>query len=440
MSQEDLGAFAKGERIMEIKESLRRSIHEQLLEARAASRVLRSSADEQRVLALKEMATALAASHASILGANRLDMQDAEAQGLSGAMLDRLRLDEERLQAMEASLLEIADSADPIGGLEERVRRPSGIEVARMRIPLGVIAMIYEARPNVTADAAALCLRSGNAVVLRGGKEARHSNREIALRLQEGLAKASLPVSSVTLIREPEREGILAIIQADELVDLAIPRGGEGLIRFVVEHARVPVVQHYKGVCHVYVDEEADLEQAIQIVVNGKVQRPGVCNATECVLIHETVAAEFLPRLWAELEQAGVELRCDERALGFLPTAEGTVEAGVDDFGREFLALILALKVVSSTEEAIAHVERFGSKHTEAICTQNPETAARWQLEVDASCVVVNASTRFNDGGELGLGAEMGISTTKLHAYGPMGLRELTARKFVVLGEGQVRA
>lgn len=423
----------KGARAIEEK------VHTALRSAREAARRLRASSDAQRTAAIRAMADALGAATRSILAANAEDLEAAEARGTRGALLDRLRLDEGRLAAVAEGMRGVADLPDPLGRLEDETRRPNGLRVARRRIPLGVVGMIYEARPNVTADAAALCVRSGNAVVLRGGSEALRSNRAIAAALSEGLAEAGLPKESVVFVDETDRTAILALIQAHGLVDLVIPRGGEGLIRFVVEHARVPVVQHFKGVCHVYVDAAANLEKARDIVLNAKTQRPGVCNAAEALLVHQAIAERFLPEVGRALRAAGVELRCDPASLRILGAGEGIVAASDDDFGREFLDLVLAVRVVPDLDAALEHVERYGSFHTEAIVSEDPVAQERWLAEVDASCVVVNASTRFNDGGELGLGAEMGISTTKMHAYGPMGVQELTARKFVVIGDGQVR-
>jgi glutamate-5-semialdehyde dehydrogenase len=312
-------------------------------------------------------------------------------------------------------------------------RRPNGIAVGQVRIPLGVVAMIYEARPNVTVDAAALCIKSGNAVMLRGGKEAAHSNAALGALVREAVASAGLPPDAVVIVPPLSRDETRELVGLTGLIDLVIPRGGEGLIRFVAEHARVPVIQHYKGVCHLYVDEDADLDMALALVENGKLSRPGVCNALECVLVHRSVASGILPRVGA---LHGLELRGDAETCALVPTAKRATDA---DYGFEFLAPILAAKVVGSLDEAIEHIARFGSNHTEVICTRSYARAQRFLREVDASMVLVNASTRFNDGGELGLGAEIGISTTKLHAYGPMGLQSLTALKWIAYGEGQTR-
>jgi glutamate-5-semialdehyde dehydrogenase len=361
---------------------------------------------------------------ADILAANEVDL--AKAKGENPAFLDRLRLDRKRLGAITQALVEVASLPDPVGEIVESQTRPNGLRVDRVRAPLGVVLMIYESRPNVTAEAAALCLRSGNAALMRGGSEALQTNSVIA---------DCFPQDSVQLV-PPDRTLLDELLQLDEHIDLCIPRGGPSLIRFIADRARVPVIKHYQGVCHLYVAADADLDMAVRIAVNAKAQRPGVCNALECLLVDERIAPTALPRLAFALREAGVELRCDERAL---PLAAGGVAAMADDFGREFLDLKLAVAVVDGIDGALRHIARYGSRHTEAIVTKDPQIANRFMNEVDASCVLWNASTRFNDGGELGLGAEIGISTSKLHAYGPMGLRELTCTRYVVRGDGQVR-
>jgi glutamate-5-semialdehyde dehydrogenase len=315
-------------------------------------------------------------------------------------------------------------------------RLPNDLLVGRQRLPLGVIGMVYEARPNVTVDAAALCLKAGNAVLLRGGKEAAETNAALGGIIRRTLAEAGLPEDAVAIVPATDREGIKEMVGLTGLIDLVIPRGGEGLIRFVAENARVPVLNHFKGVCHLFVDETADVDMAVALCVNGKVQRPGVCNALECLLVHEGVAATHLPKIARALIDKGVQIRGCARTLELVP---GAVAATDDDWGTEFLDLVLAVRVVRDIDAALAHVDRYGSNHSEAICTQHHSRAQRWLREVDASCVLVNASTRFNDGGQLGLGAEIGISTSKLHAYGPMGLEGLTTEKWVVLGDGQIR-
>jgi glutamate-5-semialdehyde dehydrogenase len=361
---------------------------------------------------------------ADILAANEVDL--AKAKGENPAFLDRLRLDRKRLKAIAQALAEVASLPDPVGEIVESQTRPNGLRVDRVRAPLGVVLMIYESRPNVTAEAAALCLRSGNAALLRGGSEALQTNSVIA---------DCFPQDSVQLV-PPDRTLLDELLQLDEHIDLCIPRGGPSLIRFIADRARVPVIKHYQGVCHLYVAADADLDMAVRIAVNAKAQRPGVCNALECLLVDARIAPTALPRLAPALREAGVELRCDERAL---PLVSGGVAAMADDFGREFLDLKLAVAVVDGIDGALRHIARYGTRHTEAIVTADPQIASRFMNEVDASCVLWNASTRFNDGGELGLGAEIGISTSKLHAYGPMGLRELTCTRYVVRGDGQVR-
>jgi len=337
---------------------------------------------------------------------------------------------------MAQAVREVAALADPVGVVTRRETLANGIVVERVRIPLGVVAMIYEARPNVTADAAALCLMAGNAVILRGGSEAIHSNRAIAAALHEALRAHGLPEAAVTLVEDLSRETMLALLQLSDIIDLAIPRGGEGLIRFVTEHARVPVIKHYKGVCHLYVDGSADLTVALNLLVDGKTSRPGVCNALETLLVHRDIASVFLPRAAAALIERGVTLCGDEATRALLPAARAATE---DDYAAEFLDLIIAIRVVDSIEQAIAHIRRYGSDHTEVIATNDEATAQRFVQSLRSAVVMVNASSRFSDGGQLGLGAEIGISTTRLHAYGPMGAESLTIERFVVRGDGQVR-
>lgn len=385
---------------------------------------------------LRNMADALEAQRGAILAANARDLQQATAKGIQGAMLDRLRLDESRLGGIANAVREIAALPDPVGLVTRSETRPNGLEVERVRIPLGVIAMIYEARPNVTADAAALCLMAGNAVILRGGSEALHSNMAIAAALHTALEKYDLPVAAVTLIEDLRRETMVELLQLSDIVDLAIPRGGEGLIRFVAEHARVPVIKHYKGVCHLYVDASADEALALNLLVDGKTSRPGVCNALETLLVHRDVAASFLPQAVRVLQERGVELRGCERSRALV---EGLRPATDDDYAAEFLDLILAVRVVDDLGTAIGHIQRFGSDHTEVIATRDDQAARRFVQAIRSAVVMVNASSRFSDGGELGLGAEIGISTTRLHAYGPMGAEALTVERFIVRGEGQVR-
>ena len=368
---------------------------------------------------------------------NEKDLAAGREKGLSAAMLDRLALTDKVIDSMVVGLREVAALPDPVGEIDEMVKRPSGIMVGRMRIPLGVIGMIYESRPNVTVDAAALCLKAGNAILLRGGSEAIHSNLALAKVLQDALASEKINPAAIQVMPTTDREAVNVMLSLEEYIDLIIPRGGEGLIRFVAENSRIPVLKHYKGVCHVFVDADADPEMAVNIVVNGKCQRPGVCNAVETLLVHKDIAATFLPQAAAELTAAGVELRGCHRTKAILPDIKDAVE---DDWPAEFLDLILAVKVVDDLDAALDHIDQYGSQHTETIVTNNYANGQRFIREVDASAVMINASTRFSDGGQFGLGAEIGISTTKLHAYGPMGLKELTTRKFIVYGDGQIRS
>ncbi len=367
---------------------------------------------------------------------NDKDLKNGAENGLSKAMLDRLRLSDAVVDSMVTALHEVAALPDPVGKIENFVKRPNGLLVGRMRVPLGVVAMIYEARPNVTVDAAALCLKAGNGVILRGGSEAIHSNLALAEILKKALRSQNIDGDVVQVIPTTDRRAIAHLLTLDGDIDLVIPRGGEGLIRFVAENSRIPVLKHYQGVCHLFIDKDADLAKAVPLVINSKTQRPGVCNALEGLLIHQDVAAEYLPVLVAALTEKGVELRGCPKSTAISPQIGGAAD---DDWGQEFLDLILCVKVVRDFEEAKSYIQQYGSQHTESIVTENYSTAQRFIAEIDASAVMVNASTRFNDGGELGLGAEIGISTTKLHAYGPMGLEELTTRKFVVYGQGQVR-
>jgi glutamate-5-semialdehyde dehydrogenase len=405
--------------------------------ARAAARSLARAKRADKDAALRAIAARIRASSGPLLAANQSDVARFRAsESATPALVDRLTLTDARLENIARAVDEITAQEDPIGAVTTMTRRPNGLLVGQVRIPLGVIAMIYEARPNVTVDAAALCLKSGNAVLLRGGSEARDSNAALVTLVRAALADASLPPDAVQLVPPGDRDAIRALLSMTGLIDLAIPRGGEGLVRFVAEHAKVPVIQHYQGVCHLYVDRGADRETAISLVIDGKAVRPGVCNALECLLVHEAEAAVLLPALAERAATHAVELRGCPRTVALVPSA---VPAAPEDYGREFLDKILAVRVVTGIDEALAHVEKYGSLHTEAICTPSYEHAQRWLASVDASCVLVNASTRFNDGGELGLGAEIGISTSKLHAFGPMGLDSLTSKKWIVYGEGQVR-
>jgi glutamate-5-semialdehyde dehydrogenase len=407
------------------------------LAARAAARRVAKATAAERRTALDAMSAAVRARAAEILAANALDIAAAEARGLAAPMIDRLRLDPRRIEGIAAAIDEVAGQDDLVGRIERTETRPNGLEVARMRIPLGVIAIIYESRPNVTTDAAALCLKAGNACILRGGSEAFHSNRALGAAVAAGLAAAGLPAEAVQIVPSTDREVVKALLQLEDLIDLVIPRGGEGLIRFVAETSRIPVIKHYKGVCHLYVHERADLDMAEALVLNAKVSRPSACNSLETVLVDRSVAAAFVPRVVAALVLAGVEVRGDDEVqrLG----GEIVRAASSDDWYAEYLALIVAVRIVDDYQAAVAHIERYGSEHTETIVTADDAIAARFLREVGSSTVLHNASTRFADGGELGLGAEIGISTTRLHAYGPMGAEGLTTTKFVVRGTGQTR-
>jgi glutamate-5-semialdehyde dehydrogenase len=411
-------------------------IRTQALACRDAATAIAALDNGARRLLLLDMAQAIDSHADAILAANEKDMAQASAKGVQGAMLDRLRLDASRVAVIANAVREVADLPDPVGQVTRRDQLPNGLAIERVRIPLGVITMIYEARPNVTADAAALCLKAGNAVILRGGSEALHSNSAIAAALHAALEKHGIPAAAVTLVEDLRRETMVELLQLADIIDLAIPRGGEGLIRFVTEHARVPVIKHYKGVCHLYVDKAADLALALDLLIDGKTSRPGVCNALETLLVHRDVAASFLPMAAAALRQRGVELRGDERSRDQVPDM---AVASEDDYAAEFLDLILAIRVVDDVDDAIAHIRRYGSDHTEVIATADQATADAFVHALRSAVVMVNASSRFSDGGELGLGSEIGISTTRLHAYGPMGAESLTIERFVVRGEGQVR-
>ena len=411
-------------------------IREQALRCRDAAQALAQLDSVAKDALLESMARALEDDADAILAANARDLEAARARGTGGAMLDRLTLDPARLAGIARALREVAALPDPVGQVTRRETRPNGIRVERVRVPLGVIAMIYEARPNVTADAAALCIKAGNGVILRGGSEAIHSNTAIAAALQRAIGEAGLDPAVLTLVTDLRRETMLELLQLTDIVDLAIPRGGEGLIRFVAEHARVPVIKHYKGVCHLYVDRAADLELALRLLLDGKASRPGVCNALEKLLVHADVAARFLPAAGAALRARKVEIRGDVATRALLPDA---APASEDDYAAEFLDLVIAVRVVDDLAQAIDHVRRYTSDHTEVIATTDEAAARRFVDSLRSAVVMVNASSRFSDGGELGLGAEIGISTTRLHSYGPMGLEALTVERFVVRGQGQVR-
>ncbi|KJS01120.1 MAG: gamma-glutamyl phosphate reductase [Desulfobulbaceae bacterium BRH_c16a] len=416
--------------------TLEQQISDLAKKAKAASISLMALSTVVKNNVLLKVAELLIEEKETIQQENDKDLKNGEEKGLSPAMLDRLRLSDAVIHSMVTALHEICALADPIGKVEELAKRPNGLLVGRMRVPLGVIAMVYESRPNVTVEAAALCIKTGNAAILRGGSEAIHSNIVLAGILQKALISQHVDKDVVQVIPTTERQAVTHLLTLDEYIDLVIPRGGEGLIRFVSQNSRIPVLKHYKGVCHLYVDKDADLAKTVPLVINSKTHRPGVCNALEGLLIHEEVAAEILPILVTALIAKGVELRGCAKSTAISSRINKAVES---DWGTEFLDLILCVKIVKDFEEAKAYIIQYGSQHTETIVTENYSTAQRFINEIDASAVMVNASTRFNDGGELGLGAEIGISTTKLHAYGPMGLEELTTRKFIVYGQGQVR-
>lgn len=404
--------------------------------ARAASAQLSRASSGSKNNALKNMAQNLISKAEYIISENKKDVEEAINKGLSPAMIDRLTLTPDRLKKVADGLREVAALTDPVGEMIHMWTRPNGLKVGRMRIPLGVIGIIYESRPNVTADAAGLCIKSGNAVILRGGSETIRSNMAIGQILRDALSEQGLPEDGVQIIPVTDRNAVLEMLKLDELIDLIIPRGGEGLIRFVAENSRIPVLKHYKGVCHIFVDESADLEIAKNICINAKVQRPGVCNSMETMLVHEKVAETFLPVVSKELLDLKVELRGCEKTKQIVPEV---LEATESDWYEEYLDLILSIKVVKNMEDAIEHIDKYGSMHTESIITESYSNSQYFVNGVNSSTVMVNASTRFSDGFELGLGAEIGISTSKLHAFGPMGLEELTTTKFIVLGEGQIR-
>ena len=386
---------------------------------------------------LVQMATALEAAEVGLQQENEKDLQAAREKGMAAAMLDRLTLTGDRIKAMADGLREVAALPDPVGEVTGMWLRPNGIQVGRQRIPLGVIGIIYESRPNVTADAAGLCLKSGNAVVLRGGSEAIHSNRAIGAVLQQVMVSMGLPAAALQVVTTSDRNAVTELLKLEEQIDLIIPRGGEGLIRFVSEHSRIPVIKHYKGVCHTYVDAAADLQMAEQICINEKVQRPGVCNSMETLLVHRDVADQFLPQITAAMRNNGVELRGCEKSRQIVADMNPASE---EDWHAEYLDLILAVRVVDGYPQAKEHIEAYGSLHTEVIITESYPLAQQFLREINSSVVMVNASSRFSDGNQLGLGAEIGISTSKLHSFGPMGLEDLTTRKFVVLGNGQIRS
>jgi len=404
--------------------------------ARAAARELARATTETKNAALCAMAAEIRAQSAQLLEANRADVEHAKAQGRDAAFVDRLTLTDQSIAQMAAGLEQVAELPDPIGEITGRQRRPTGIEVGRMRVPLGVIGIIYESRPNVTADAAGLCIKAGNACILRGGSEALHSNQAIAACVRAGLRTAGLPETAVQVVETADRAAVGVLITMNEYVDIIVPRGGKALIERLMRESRIPMIKHLDGICHVYVDDRADLDMAVRIADNAKTQRYGTCNTMETLLVAESIASAFLPRIAAIYRAKGVEMRGDEATRRLLPDAKPATEA---DYGTEWLAPVVSVRVVAGLDAAIDHIERFGSKHTDAIVTEDPANAQRFLREVDSASVMVNASTRFADGYEYGLGAEIGISNDKLHARGPVGLEGLTSQKFIVLGHGEVR-
>ncbi len=418
-------------------------LHEIGRNARAASRLLATVSAEKKNAALLAMAEELIAQKATLLAANALDLDAGKKNGLSESMLDRLRLDEKRLSTMAEGIRTAASLPDPVGRILKEWTKENGLRFQKISVPIGVIGIIYESRPNVTSDAAVLCLKAGNACILRGGSEAIHSNRAIAAALQTGLAKAGLPAAAIQLIPTTDREAVRILCEMNDSLDCIIPRGGKGLIETVTKYAMMPVIKHYDGICAVYVDKSADLAMAREIILNGKCQRPGVCNAVETLLLHREIVAEFFHHAGSALLDAGVELRCDAATRSLLPESLQThsliKEASEEDFRTEFLALILAVKVVDSIEDAILHIETLGSHHSDAIVTSDAAAAEQFLNGVDSATVYWNASTRFTDGGEFGFGCEIGISTDKLHARGPMALEELTSYKYLIRGKGQIR-
>ena len=415
---------------------LEKEIKELTKKARQAKYSLRQANSEQKNQVLEKIAQLLVEKQEVVLSANQKDLEQGKKKGLSSALLDRLRLTPERISSMAEGVKELVKLEDPVGKITSIWKRPNGLLVGRMRIPLGVIFMIYEARPNVTIESACLCLKSGNAIILRGGSEAFNSNLALGEIITDALSQVGLDPASVQVVPTTDRKAVDILLTMEDYIDLVIPRGGEQLIRKVVEQSRIPVLKHYKGVCHIFIDREADLNKAWEICYNAKVQRPSVCNAMETLLVDEKVAEKFLPEMAKKLESAGVEIRGCEKTCQLIPQAKPAME---QDWYEEYLDLILAVRVVKGIEEAIEHIQKYGSDHTEAIITENYSRAMEFIQRVDSSSVMVNASTRFSDGFQYGLGAEIGISTTRLHAYGPMGLEELTVCKFIVLGDGQIR-
>ncbi len=421
---------------MAIAEDLQQVCQDTAEKAKAASAALALVSGAQKNAWLRSSAKLLRENASSLIETNQQDIDAAPDYGLTDAQVDRLRLNEDRIEGIASALEEIAMLPDPIGEVIESNIRPNGLQVTKVRAPMGVVFFIYESRPNVTADAAAICIKSGNAVILRGGKEAMHSSRAIVQLLSQAAAEHGIPAGAVQLVQTTDRAAVGHFLKLNELIDVAIPRGGEGLIRRVTQDATMPVIKHFEGNCHVYVDAAADLEKALAILVNSKCHRLGVCNACESLLVHTSVAAEFLPMAGKALQENGVEIRGDARTCYLVPGAVAAEEA---DFKREYLDAIISVKVVETLDEAISHINAYGSHHTDAIVTRDLETSRKFATCVDSSAVMINASTRFNDGGEFGLGAEIGISTDKFHARGPCGLRELTTYKYIATGDGLTR-
>jgi len=416
--------------------SLEQTISKIATAARKAARKISVCSTLKKNQVLETISEKLVSQKGEIQSQNQKDLVYGREKGLSNAMIDRLTLSDKVLESMVQGLKEVAQLPDPVGTIQNAYVRPNGLQVTRVRIPLGVIGIIYESRPNVTIDAAGLCLKAGNTIVLRGGSEAYHSNMMLTQVIHQALEECGLPGEAVQYIPTRDREAVKIMLAQEENIDLIIPRGGEGLIRFVVQNSTIPVLKHYKGVCHVYVDEGADLSMSENICFNSKVQRPGVCNAMETMLVHASIAKSFLPAMARHFFDFNVELRGCPKTCDIVPEARPATEK---DWGEEFLDLILAVKIVDNIDEAIAHIDQYSSNHTDTIVTSDYARARKFANEVDSSVVLINASTRFNDGGQLGLGAEIGISTSKLHAFGPMGAEELTGTKFVVMGEGQIR-
>ena len=416
--------------------NIKQYVFDKASKAKKASRQLATISTEIKNLSLLKMAADLEREAAKLISENRRDIADAERKGLSKSMIDRLTLNHDRILAMSNGLREVAALPDPVGEVLKMWRRPNGMDVGRMRVPIGLIGIIYESRPNVTADSAALCLKSGNGVLLRGGSEAVHSNTAISAILSKAGSETGIPEGAISFIENPDRECVMEMLRLNQYIDLIIPRGGEGLIRMVSENSTIPVIKHDKGICHVYVDSEADLPMAEEICFNAKVQRPSTCNAMETMLVHQDVAGTFLPAILGRMKKAGVEIRGCNRTKEIVPDIATATDK---DWDTEYNDLILNVRTVASMDEALEHIAAHGSQHSEAIVTNSYQHARRFQREVDASAVFVNASTRLNDGFEFGLGAEIGISTTRIHARGPMGLEELTSTKFIVFGNGQIR-